>query len=120
MRREPAIRVIVADDHPLFRAAIREAMAAGRDGATFLEARMCSRQEVVIVGGGNSAGQAAVFLAARLSKVADCLEHYGATPVGHLQRLGLLKGNTVADHAVAGHRHSFYERNTIQCRTTST
>jgi 5-methylthioadenosine/S-adenosylhomocysteine deaminase len=32
--------------------------------------------------------------------VADCLEHYGATPVGHLHRLGVLKGNTVADHAV--------------------
>jgi thioredoxin reductase (NADPH) len=31
-------------------------------GATFMEARMCSSQEVVIVGGGNSAGQAAVFL----------------------------------------------------------
>jgi thioredoxin reductase (NADPH) len=31
-------------------------------GATSMEARMCSQQEVVIVGGGNSAGQAAVFL----------------------------------------------------------
>jgi thioredoxin reductase (NADPH) len=31
-------------------------------GATHLEARMCSQQDVVIVGGGNSAGQAAVFL----------------------------------------------------------
>ncbi|MEJ2071295.1 MAG: amidohydrolase [Syntrophobacterales bacterium] len=34
-------------------------------------------------------------------EVADCLEQYGNTPVGHLQRLGLLQGNTVADHAVA-------------------
>jgi thioredoxin reductase (NADPH) len=31
-------------------------------GATFLEARLCAGKEVVIVGGGNSAGQAAVFL----------------------------------------------------------
>jgi thioredoxin reductase (NADPH) len=31
-------------------------------GATYMEARMCSRQDVLIVGGGNSAGQAAVFL----------------------------------------------------------
>ncbi len=30
--------VIVADDHPLFRAAIREALASGRDSTTFLEA----------------------------------------------------------------------------------
>jgi thioredoxin reductase (NADPH) len=32
-------------------------------GATPLEARMCGGDEVVVVGGGNSAGQAAVFLA---------------------------------------------------------
>lgn len=32
-------------------------------GATYLEARFCNGADVVIVGGGNSAGQAAVFLA---------------------------------------------------------
>ncbi len=32
-------------------------------GATFLEAQLCRDEEVVVVGGGNSAGQAAVFLA---------------------------------------------------------
>jgi thioredoxin reductase (NADPH) len=32
-------------------------------GATFLEAQRCAREEVIVVGGGNSAGQAAVFLA---------------------------------------------------------
>ena len=32
-------------------------------GATFLEAQLCEDEEVAIVGGGNSAGQAAVFLA---------------------------------------------------------
>lgn len=32
-------------------------------GATPLEARMCGGDEIVVVGGGNSAGQAAVFLA---------------------------------------------------------
>ena len=31
-------------------------------GATFLEAQLCGNEEVIIVGGGNAAGQAAVFL----------------------------------------------------------
>jgi thioredoxin reductase (NADPH) len=32
-------------------------------GATFIEAQLCSGEDVIVVGGGNSAGQAAVFLA---------------------------------------------------------
>jgi thioredoxin reductase (NADPH) len=32
-------------------------------GATFLEAQLCGGEDVIVVGGGNSAGQAAVFLA---------------------------------------------------------
>jgi len=32
-------------------------------GATFVEAQVCSGEEVMVVGGGNAAGQAAVFLA---------------------------------------------------------
>ncbi len=31
-------------------------------GATFIEAQLCRNEEVIVVGGGNSAGQAAVFL----------------------------------------------------------
>jgi thioredoxin reductase (NADPH) len=31
-------------------------------GATFIEAQLCGGEEVIVVGGGNSAGQAAVFL----------------------------------------------------------
>jgi thioredoxin reductase (NADPH) len=38
-------------------------------GATFVEAQLCSREEVIVVGGGNSAGQAAVFLAQTASRV---------------------------------------------------
>jgi thioredoxin reductase (NADPH) len=49
-------------------------------GATMMEARMCSREEVVIVGGGNSAGQAAVFLSQHAGHVhiairSESLEH---------------------------------------------
>jgi len=38
-------------------------------GATALEAQLCAGSEVVVVGGGNSAGQAAVFLASTASRV---------------------------------------------------
>ncbi|HVP42120.1 MAG TPA: FAD-dependent oxidoreductase [Terriglobales bacterium] len=37
--------------------------------ATFVEAQLCENEEVVVVGGGNSAGQAAVFLAQRTKHV---------------------------------------------------
>jgi thioredoxin reductase (NADPH) len=38
-------------------------------GATFVEAQRCSAEEVIVVGGGNSAGQAATFLAQSSSHV---------------------------------------------------
>jgi thioredoxin reductase (NADPH) len=38
-------------------------------GATFVEAQLCSGEEVIVVGGGNSAGQAAVFLAETAKRV---------------------------------------------------
>lgn len=38
-------------------------------GATFIEAQLCRDEEVVVVGGGNSAGQAAVFLSQAARRV---------------------------------------------------
>jgi len=38
-------------------------------GATFVEAQLCDGEEVIVVGGGNSAGQAAVFLAETTKRV---------------------------------------------------
>ena len=38
-------------------------------GATFIEAQLCELEDLVVVGGGNSAGQAAVFLAQTARKV---------------------------------------------------
>jgi thioredoxin reductase (NADPH) len=38
-------------------------------GATFIEAQVCGGEEVIVVGGGNSAGQAAVFLAQTARRV---------------------------------------------------
>ena len=38
-------------------------------GATFIEAQLCGDEEVIVVGGGNSAGQAAVYLSQTSTKV---------------------------------------------------
>ena len=38
-------------------------------GATFVEAQLCQGEEVIVVGGGNSAGQAAIFLSQIASHV---------------------------------------------------
>src|SRR5262249_34333137 len=38
-------------------------------GATFMEAQLCRDEEVIVVGGANSAGQAAVFLAQTAKRV---------------------------------------------------
>jgi thioredoxin reductase (NADPH) len=38
-------------------------------GATAMEAQLCSQQDVIVVGGGNSAGQAAVFLSKHARQV---------------------------------------------------
>jgi thioredoxin reductase (NADPH) len=38
-------------------------------GATFMEAQLCRNEDVVVMGGGNSAGQAAVFLAQTAKRV---------------------------------------------------
>jgi thioredoxin reductase (NADPH) len=54
-------------------------------GATFVESQLCAGEEVIVVGGGNSAGQAAVFLAhttkrvyllVRSSGLADSMSRY--------------------------------------------
>jgi thioredoxin reductase (NADPH) len=38
-------------------------------GATYMEAQLCEQEDIIVVGGGNSAGQAAVFLAQTARKV---------------------------------------------------
>ncbi len=54
-------------------------------GATFIESQLCGNSEVVVVGGGNSAGQAAVFLSQtsthvhiliRSGHLAESMSHY--------------------------------------------
>jgi len=38
-------------------------------GATFMESQLCEQEEIIVVGGGNSAGQAVVFLSQTATKV---------------------------------------------------
>ncbi len=54
-------------------------------GATFMESQLCGDEELIVVGGGNSAGQAAVFLSqtarrvhivVRSGKLADTMSRY--------------------------------------------
>lgn len=65
--------VVIATGAQYARLPIEEADAfAGRGiyyNATHMEAQLCHSEEVAIVGGGNSAGQAAVFLAQTSTKV---------------------------------------------------
>jgi thioredoxin reductase (NADPH) len=46
-------------------------------GATFIEAQLCGGDEVIVVGGGNSAGQAAVFLAQHARHVHVLIRSHG-------------------------------------------
>ena len=45
--------------------------------ASQIEARLCAGEEVILVGGGNSAGQGAVFLSGHASKVRMMVQRAG-------------------------------------------
>jgi thioredoxin reductase (NADPH) len=72
-QRVPARAVIIATGVQYRRLAIdnlaRFEGAGVYYGATFVEAQLCGGEDVIVVGGGNSAGQAAVFLAQTARRV---------------------------------------------------
>jgi hypothetical protein len=71
--RIPARTVVIATGaeyrRPLLKNLSRFDGAGVYYGATFVEAQLCGGEDVIVVGGGNSAGQAAVFLAETTKRV---------------------------------------------------
>jgi thioredoxin reductase (NADPH) len=81
-------------------------------GATFMEAQLCSNEEVIVVGGGNSAGQAAVYLAetakhvhmlVRASGLADSMSRYLIRRIEGNPKITLHTGTQI--EAVEGEMH---------------
>ncbi|MDB5067669.1 MAG: FAD-binding protein [Chloroflexi bacterium] len=99
--------------------------------ATDLEARLCSGSEVIVVGGGNSAGQAAIYLAQQGSRVSIAIRRDDLTRsmsqylIGRIEadpRIELLTCTEV--RALSGERHLHHvtleqtrtgERRTVPC-----
>ena len=83
-------------------------MAGVYYAATELEARMCAGAPIVVVGGGNSAGQAAMFLAEKGSSVcvvvrrplAATMSNYLVDRIEHHPRIQVHEGTTIT--ALAG------------------
>jgi thioredoxin reductase (NADPH) len=80
--------------------------------ATFMEAQLCSGDEVIVVGGGNSAGQAAVFLSqttrrvhmlVRSSGLADSMSRYLIRRIEEIPTITLMTGTEIA--ALEGDTH---------------
>ena len=99
--------------------------------ATDLEARICGGQQVIVVGGGNSAGQAAIYLAQQGSQVSivirsgdltHSMSHYLIERINAEPRIELITNTEV--RALAGDPHLHHvelehtptgERRTVDC-----
>ena len=84
--------------------------------ASLVEAKMCAGEEVALVGGGNSAGQAAVFLAGHASKVwmlvrgeglAASMSKYLIDRIGNIGNIELRARSEIVD--VTGSRETGIE-----------
>jgi thioredoxin reductase (NADPH) len=75
-------------------------------GASFTEATLCKNQDVIVVGGGNSAGQAAVFLSGHARHVhvlvrgkglAESMSHYLIQRIGSTRNITLHTGTEIVE-----------------------
>jgi thioredoxin reductase (NADPH) len=91
--------------------------------ATFMEAQLCTDEEVVVIGGGNSAGQAAVFLSqntagvtmlVRSNSLADTMSRYLIQRIEENPRIQLLYSNELTRLEGDGHLEqvSWIDKNT--------
>ena len=89
-------------------------------GATFLEAQLCKDEEAIIVGGGNSAGQAAVFLAqsakhvfvvVRSDGLKDSMSRYLIRRIEETPNITLLPNTEITGLAGAEHLERVTWRN---------
>jgi thioredoxin reductase (NADPH) len=89
-------------------------------GATFVESQVCAGDEVIVVGGGNSAGQAAVFLArttkrvyvlVRSSGLADTMSRYLVRRIEETQSIQLCTHTEITKLEGRDHLERVYCRN---------
>ena len=97
-------------------------------GATFMEGQLCKDEEVAIVGGGNSAGQAAVFLAGiashvhmfvRATGLADSMSRYLIRRIEGNERITLRTETEVIDLDGKQHLESITWRHSPSGETTT-
>jgi thioredoxin reductase (NADPH) len=95
-------------------------------GATFMEAQLCGGEEVIVVGGGNSAGQAAVFLAqttkhvymlVRSSGLAATMSRYLIRRIENSPTITLRPQTEIVDVEGGNHLDSVYWRNSQTGKT---
>jgi len=95
-------------------------------GATFIEAQLCRGEEVIVVGGGNSAGQAAVFLAqsakhvyvlVRASGLAGTMSKYLIRRIEETSNITMLPHTELADLDGSDHLERVTWRNTQTGKT---
>jgi thioredoxin reductase (NADPH) len=95
-------------------------------GATFVEAQVCSGEKVIVVGGGNSAGQAAVFLAestkhvfmlVRGAGLADTMSRYLIRRIEQTPNISLLTHTEVVSLKGGDHLEGVTWRNTESSKT---
>src|SRR5207245_7333877 len=105
-QRLPARTVIIASGAEYRRLQIEGRQRCEGAGvyyaATFMEAQLCAGEEVVVVGGGNSAGQAAVFLAETARRV-----HMLIRSAGLVDTMSRYLIRRIEDHpAIVRHVHT--------------